>query len=212
LKSGKKFLYPMKSYESRRSVTAEELAAMSKGEIVRLQQEFPRLISPAISGNSGWVSWTYAEERLLGIWPDESVAQFFGRTLIAVKAHRRRLGRRRKPPGKAWTVEEDRLLDPAKARRPIAKWTAELAARLGRTVVAVSIRRTKVYGAMLNRRWTRREIRMLGRLPDREVAVATGRHYDAVAVKRGAMGIPSYRARSAILNKGEHRAAKKTTK
>jgi hypothetical protein len=202
----------MKSHESRRSVTAEELAAMSKREIVRLLREPSRLVGVAISGKSGWVSWTPAEERLLGTWPDERVAQFLGRTLLAVKAHRRRLGRRRKPPGKAWTIEEDKLLDPAEARRPIAKWTAKLAARLGRTVVAVSIRRTKVYGAMLNRRWTRREIQMLGRLPDREVAAAIGRHYDAVAVKRGAMGIPSYRARSASLNKGERYVAKKTAK
>lgn len=182
-------------HKSQRSVTAEELAAMSEREIARLLREFPRFVGRATSGNSGWVPWTPAEERLLGTWPDERVAQFLDRTLLAVRAHRCRLGHRRKPPGKPWTAEEDKLLDPAKARRPIAKWTAELAARLGRTIIAVSTRRTKVYGAVLNRRWTRREIRMLGRIPDREVAATTGRNYEAVAVKRGAMGIPSYRAR-----------------
>jgi hypothetical protein len=40
-------------------------------------------------------------------------------------------------------------------------------------------------------RWTRAQLRLLGKLPDEEVARRTGRSRDAVRGKRGALGIPN---------------------
>jgi hypothetical protein len=43
--------------------------------------------------------------------------------------------------------------------------------------------------------WSRAELRMLGKLPDAEVAARTGRSENAVRVKRTKLGIPSVRDR-----------------
>jgi hypothetical protein len=72
---------------------------------------------------------------------------------------------------------------------------AELAKKLKRSVSCVRTRRwekTNVRFICTPKRWTARELRMLGRLPDSEVARRTGRFLSSVRNKRVKLGIPRY--------------------
>jgi hypothetical protein len=184
-------------FDEHSSVT-KKLAAMSDREIARLLR-MPHqslLRRRPLNRRTRAPNWSESEDRLVGTWPDDRLARFLGRTSKAVGDRRQKLGILRMPKARPWTAEEDRLLDPAPARGSIKKWTAELAARLGRTAVAVGTRRRQIYGPRVKqRRWSQRELRLLGTRLDREVAVMLGRRCGTVQVKRGTLGIPSYRAR-----------------
>lgn len=70
---------------------------------------------------------------------------------------------------------------------------AELAKRLGRSVVAVAIRRRlkrRPYVAAQRRFWTKRQIRLLGRYPDSEVARRLKRTRASVTSERRRLGVP----------------------
>ena len=169
---------------------------MSDQEIARLLRKSHRRATgrknAAPGGNPP--KWTAAEDRLLGKWPDDRVARFLGRTEKAVEGRRLRLGIRFSAPPPRWTPEEERLLDPAAAG---GKRTIELARQLGRSVAAIRMQRRLKYGRMFQcRKWTKRELRLLGTRPDREVAALLKRTYETVQVKRHALGIASYRARN----------------
>ena len=49
---------------------------------------------------------------------------------------------------------------------------------------------------ILMRRWTKKELRLLGTRPDKEVAAALGRRCGTVQVRRGVLGIKSFRERN----------------
>ena len=177
---------------------ADKLAAMSDREIARLLRASHRLTRRRPARRRAKApNWTPGEDRLLGKWPDKRVARFLGRTLKGVEGRRLKLGIRFCSPPPPWTPEEERLLDPAAARGPIRKWTRQLARQLGRSVVAIRCHRRLKYGAVCStpRRWTQRELRLLGTRLDREVAGMLGRTCGNVQVKRCSLGLPSYRAR-----------------
>jgi len=95
--------------------------------------------------------------------------------------------------------EEIRLLDPKLIKGNVKKWTARLARKLDRSYVALKQKRRLVYGPMVKcRPWTPREVRMLGTRPDSEIAVALGRKCGTVQVRRGFLGIPSFRERNKV--------------
>lgn len=178
---------------------AAKLATMSDHKINRLlrRSSRPLLRRRPAGRRTRAPNWTEAEDRLLGTWPDERLARFLDRTVKAVESRRLKQGIRFVTPPPHWTAEEERLLDPRSARGPIKKWTVELARRLGRSVVAVRIHRRLKYGQVCptGRKWTKRELRLLGTRPDREVAVLIGRTYETVQVTRYSLRIPSHRAR-----------------
>jgi len=178
---------------------AAKLATLSDREINRLLRRSSRsLLRRRPAGRRTRApNWTEAEDRLLGTWPDERLARFLDRTLKAVQTRRLKQGIRFGSPPPRWTADEKRLLDPALARGPIRKWTGEVARRLGRSVVAIRRQRRLKYGPVFPspRKWSVRELRLLGTRRDREVATLIGRKCVDVQVKRCALGIPSFRAR-----------------
>jgi hypothetical protein len=116
------------------------------------------------------------------------------------------------------TVADERRrrgIPPFKPRRPAVEWTAEriallgtdtdgkVAARLGLSTMAVQRRRFSLgippyAGSPFlppGHEWTRREIRLLGTLPDRKVAKILGLSDSTVMYKRQALRIPPYRRR-----------------
>lgn len=79
--------------------------------------------------------WTKHELALLGTMSDAELARRKGRTPLAVRQQRVRLGIAAHQRQRAWTAEEDRLL----RERELS--AVELAERYGRTVAAVYTRR-----------------------------------------------------------------------
>ena len=172
-----------------------KLAAMSDREIARLLRKpemRPRWRLP--SRRQRAPAWTLAEKQFLGKWPDQSVASYLGRTLKSVQRQRQKL-RLIKQVHIPWTPEEIRLLDPAAAKGPVRQWTRQLAKMLGRSVISVREKRKLKYGPLQQRlAWTAREISLLGKRPDREIAALRGRSQACVYLKRKSLGIPSYRS------------------
>src|SRR5437879_8678683 len=99
-----------------------------------------------------------------------------GRTRCAIQLKRHSLGvaqcwERARP----WTRDEEALLGTMR--------DGELAKKLKRTLSCVRTRRnekTKVRFIRTPKRWTARQLRMLGRLPDVKVARRTGRFLASV--------------------------------
>ena len=88
---------------------------------------------------------------------------------------------------KSWTEAEDLLL----LSRTLT--TSELARQLGRTKKSVRHRRwTKgIHNRPVGRRWTEAELRLVGTLPDLQVAALTGRTLSAIQTRRiTVMGLP----------------------
>ncbi len=184
--------------EQQQAAVAKKLAAMSEKTIARLLRRSHRLVRrPAKPGRTSSPPWAAREDELLGKWPDERLARFLGRTRKAVQGRRHKLRILYAPPGRRWTAEEERLLDPRAASGPSRKRTGELARQLDRSAVATRIHRRLKYGPVRppGRRWTRRELRLLGTRPDLDVAALIGRTYLTVQTKRCGLGIDSYRAR-----------------
>ncbi len=176
-----------------------KLAAMTDQQIARLLWKSHSFRKPFTLKLGRAPLWSPREDELLGKWPDDRVARFLGRTKKAVQGRRQKLRIFYSGPSCRWTNEEVRLLDPALARGPIKTWTAQLARRLGRTVVALKAKRRAAYGAtVLVRRWTKQEIGLLGTLPDKEVAAAVRRRCGTVQVKRCSLGIRSFRERNKL--------------
>ena len=66
---------------------------------------------------------------------------------------------------------------------------------LGRSVVSVRLKRRLNYGPLRQRlAWTVREISLLGKRPDSQIAALRGRNKMCVYLKRKFLGIPSYRS------------------
>jgi len=104
----------------------------------------------------------------------------------------------RRALGVTWTRNEGtRRLRIAAARLGAAtmkekEWTeAEQRACAARSRALNSIRHAQAACFHRERAWKAREVRLLGRLPDAEVARRTGRDADAVRVKRQSLGIPN---------------------
>jgi hypothetical protein len=181
-----------------RAQIAAKLAAMSGQKLARLLRVSHRLFGRARRDERPTITrWTPAEDRLLGKWPDERVARFLGRTPKAVEARRLKRHILYAKPGRRWSPEEDRRLDPATAKLPLAQWTRQLARELGRSVYSVSNRRRVKHGALQKiRPWTKRELRLLGTRPDPEIARLLDRKCGTVQVLRGVRGIASWRERN----------------
>src|SRR5947208_3451389 len=146
----------MKSKLQQTTTVAKKLAAMSDSEIARLVRGShrlrPRRRPRRARAGTQALRWTAAEERVLGKWPDKRLAHFLGRTAKAVQGRRLKLGIRFALAGRAWTEDEDRLLDPASAQGPLKRWTRQLARQLGRSTIAVQTRRRLKYAAACKRR------------------------------------------------------------
>jgi len=176
---------------------AEKLAGMSDQQIARLLRKSHRLPKHVRPARLASAKWSPREDELLGKWPDERLARFLGRTVKAVQIRRRVLRILYGKPSRRWTEEEVRLLDPALAKGPITPWTRRLARQLGRNFDSLCHKRRVVYGAMKESRpWTKRELRLLGTRPDSEVAAMIGRKTVTVQVRRGKLGIQSFRGRN----------------
>src|SRR5437867_4396705 len=91
-----------------------------------------------------------------------------------------------KPRAPEWTLQEQALL----GKMP----DAEAAKRLGRTIVAIRVRRQRLnipnFGQPF-KRWTSAELALLGTMPDRLLARKLRRTRIAVTGKREQMGIPN---------------------
>src|SRR5438876_4658211 len=91
-----------------------------------------------------------------------------------------------KPRAPEWTLQEQALL----GKMP----DAEAAKRLGRTIVAIRVRRQRLnipnFGQPF-KRWTSAEMALLGTMPDRVLARKLRRTRIAVTGKREQMGIPN---------------------
>jgi len=125
------------------------------------------------------------------------LARFLGRTRKGVAGRRQKLGILIAPAKHFWTQEEIQQLDPKLIEGNAKEWKARLARKLGRTLVAMKAKRRMVYGSkVISRPWTARELRMLGTGPDSEIAAAIGRNCGTVQVRRGLLGIPSFRERN----------------
>ena len=145
-------------------------------------------MAPAVSA---W-TWTPEEERLLGTAPDRELARRFGRTPVAVQA--RRVIKRipsALPTARRWTPREDARLG--------TKTDAEVGRLLGRGVAGVRRRRRLLHirlnqwrvGKLMARKWTAAEERLLGRLPDHDVAEQLGRSYYSVVARRRSLRRPA---------------------
>ena len=174
---------------------------MSDREIARLlrQPESRVKIRRPIRQRAEVTLWTEAEDKLLGKWPDERVAQYLGRKFRAVQTRRQKL-RILRQTHRSWTPEEIRLIDPAATKGPLGEWTSHLAKVLGRSIVSVKTKRLLYYGPRHPKRaWTPREIALLGTRTDREIAIRLGREKACVTVRRRILRIPSYRSRQSPL-------------
>jgi len=157
------------------------------------------------------IVWSPEEEALLGTMSDAKLARKLGRSKSAVRFRRRRLGIRIFAPlMRAWTPEDDKLL----GSRP----DAEVAQLLGRSLGAVWHRRIaqgirpcarqrrqaragQARGARHHRQgghyglYTEAEERLLGKMPDAELAQRLGRTPFSIQARRIALGIAKYDAK-----------------
>ena len=69
--------------------------------------------------------------------------------------------------------------------------TAAEVERRRRTAVEQNLGRNLIPGSHLYPAWTKKELALLGKVPDREVAARTGRTLKAVQQKRLTLGIPA---------------------
>src|SRR5207247_5573050 len=108
------------------------------------------------------------------------------RSLGAVARRRQLLGGIPAAGFRRWTAEEDALVGTMLDR--------QLAARLGRSLHAVRLRRQKTLGLPpCNpewKVWSKPHKALLGKLPDTEVAARTGHPLGSVKAKRQELGIP----------------------
>ncbi len=90
------------------------------------------------------------------------------------------------PKAPEWTRQEESLLGTMS--------DAELATHLGRTFVAIGIRRSRLGIPEFDnpaKRWTPEELAPLGTMPDRLLARKLGRTLIAVTAKRSQLGVPN---------------------
>ncbi len=137
-------------------------------------------------------AWLPEEDKLLGTMRDDHLAQHLCCKSKVVSYRRRKLGIARAfaPP---WTAEEDQLLG--------AKSDRQLAQILNRTPEAVAARRLILGISLANKArlrraphiWKPHELRLLGRLPDAEVAKRIGGTTVMVHKKRLKLKIPLLR-------------------
>jgi hypothetical protein len=134
--------------------------------------------------------WTPAEERLLGRMPDRVLAKKLGRTYIAVffRRHLKRITFRKK-----WDVRHDKYLGKMS--------DGDVARKIGRGKAVVAVRRRKLgiapfggpHGNYSPNAWSPAELKMLGRISDKEIARRTGRSFRAVLKYREKHHIPKAR-------------------
>ena len=141
-------------------------------------------------------AFTPEEDRLLGTMSDPETARRLHRSLASVLQRRQRLKRPAFVPCRPWTPREDALL----GKRP----DKEVCRRLGRGMAGV-IRRRRILGIHLEewsasnarsgivRKWTAAEKRLLGTMPDGELARKLGRRYQSVARMRNLLQRPRVR-------------------
>ena len=105
------FLYPNPFLSYNESV------ADGVAELMRLIGQSHRLRNPrrlrranTKTGIPRNPDWTLEQDALLGTVPDAEAASRLGRTVVAVRIRRRRLGIPNVHPYKRWTPEEDKLL------------------------------------------------------------------------------------------------------
>lgn len=131
------------------------------------------------------VIWSDDDLAMLGVRPDDEVAELMDISPTTVRSERRKRGL---PPArvhrnKRWTPEM--LLDLAKLR------DAQMVAKYGLTLSQVRYRRGKLRRNVgRHRRWTPFELACLDVLSDREVANLTGRSIRSIRAERLRIGPP----------------------
>ena len=174
----------------------KKLAALTDEQIARLMRK-SHFLKRTPTKSKKAPAWTSREDELLGKWPDERVARFLDRTPKAVAGRRQALGILNGPSARRWTEEEMRLLEPSQMKGRLKQAVAQVAGQVGRSAVAVAGKRRALHGStQIRRPWTKRELKMLGTRPDSEVAAAIGRQCGTVQVRRGDLGIKSFRERN----------------
>ncbi len=120
--------------------------------------------------------------RLFAAKSDQELRALLGWSYTRIHTRRRQLAAgkvRRAAP--EWTVEEDRLLGTMPDR--------ELARRLGRTVTAVTHRRS-VKHVQIMKPWRPGDLKVLGTRSDEEIALLLGGPISTVRTKRWSLGTP----------------------
>ena len=138
--------------------------------------------------------WNKSHDALLGTASDAEVARQRSRTQMAVTVRRRKLGLPKYDNRMhSYTAKENRLLGTMPDE--------ELAWRLGRTPGAIQVRRVAFgiisferksgsrVGIPRGRRWTGKELALLGNLPDIEISLRLGRSVMAIRVQRHKLGL-----------------------
>jgi hypothetical protein len=105
---------------------------------------------------------------------------------------------KRAAQARAWPARQLRLLGTAPDEA--------VAARIGRMVNAVRVRRTRLaIPGPGGHGWTQAELALLGTAPDEEVAARVGRTPGAVGQKRCKLGVPTFRNRRPSGDRGHFR-------
>ena len=156
-------------------------------------RELKRLLSHSFSprrgrgqgrrrGGKSCARWTKEEEDLLRTKPVEVVARLTGRTLEAVKGHKRAIGLG--TPLRPWRAKDERLLG-TRSDRAVARL-------LKRSLHNVAWRRRKlgIPCRYDHRPWLRSHLKLVGVKTDEEVARRTGHPLAAVKAKRQQLGLP----------------------
>lgn len=151
---------------------------------VRLQRRLAGL--PRIPEAGEPAAWTPQEDRQLGTDSDSTIARLLGRTELAVRARRFKLGKSlAEPLRRNWTPQEDKLLGTASDK--------DIAARIRRDPGTVADRRRALgisHFLGTGREWTFREERLRGTMPDRQLAGKLGRSLASVQNKRIKCKVP----------------------
>ena len=180
-----------------------EIATRLKRSIKSVQA---RRLEKGIASPSAFRPWTDEEESSLGKISDTNFARKFGRSISRVKRRRIQLGIRVFNSRRHdWTAEDDKLLG--------VRTDQDIAALLGTTVEAVQHRRSQFGIAPCARqmrqtllakskqlrragghfgKYDPNEDKLMGTMPDRELALRLGRTHKAVEARRIHLGIPKF--------------------
>lgn len=181
------------------TMSDERLARRLKRSVETVRTRRAHKGIPVFHPKKHW--WTADDDKLLGLRPDAQVAMLLGIGVSAVKYRRNQLRisqpvqLKKVTPPKPWSAEEIAML----GKTP----DAQVARRLGRSVVSVKSRRLRLGIASSRHRWAPHQDTLLGKVPDKTLARRLGCTVKAVQARRERLGIPAPRLEPSPRRPGE---------